>query len=140
MPRQIVIDSGPCIALFDRDDAHYEAALRFARAYRGELLAPRAVVTEVMYMLDFSLRAQQDFLSWVDEGHLRLAEPDNLRRVGELMGKYADRPMDFADGVVVALCEQLGIRHIATLDADFTVYRYRGRSSFVNVFFQPDVE
>ena len=135
MPRRIVIDTGPCIALFDHDDAHHEGALGFIRRFRGDLITSRTVVTEVLFMLDFSLRAQLDFLTWVDEGHVLLDEPASFERVRELMKKYADLPMDFADGVLVALCEQLGIQHVATLDSDFSIYRYKGRGKFVNVFF-----
>lgn len=121
--------------MFDRDDAHHQAALQFVQRFRGQLITSRAVVTEVMFMLHFSVQAQEDFLAWIDEGQVSLQEPENFRRVSELMKKYADRPMDFADGVLVALCEQLGDRHIATIDDDFSIYRYRGRGKFVNVFF-----
>lgn len=135
MPRQVVIDSGPCIALFDRDDQHHDEALRFTQRTRGELITSRAVVTEVMFMLNFSRLAQHDFLTWIDEGHVRLAEPSTFQRIGELMTKYADLPMDFTDGVLVALCEELGMKYIATTDADFAIYRYKGRGKFINTFF-----
>jgi predicted nucleic acid-binding protein len=42
--------------------------------------------------------------------------------------------MDFADAVVVALCERLGITHVASVDRHFAIYRYKGRTKFVNVF------
>jgi len=135
VPRRVVIDSGLCIALFDRDDRHHAAALRFTKQFRGELITSRSVVTEVMFMLSFSVEAQLDFLAWIDEGHVRLSEPKRFERTGELMKKYADRPMDFADGVLVALCEELETKHIATIDDDFTIYRYKGRGKFVNEFF-----
>jgi hypothetical protein len=35
----------------------------------------------------------------------------------------------------VTLCERLAIRYVASVDRDFTIYRYRGRTKFVNVFF-----
>jgi hypothetical protein len=38
-------------------------------------------------------------------------------------------------GPLVALCERLGTRDIASVDSDFTVYRYRSRQSFRNRFF-----
>jgi len=43
--------------------------------------------------------------------------------------------MDFTDAIVVALCERLGIHHVASVDRDFATYRYKGRSKFINVFF-----
>ena len=69
MPSAVVVDSGPCVALFDRDDSHHKAAVEFVRRQRRrELLSTLAVVTEVMYLLDFSLQAQTDFLTWVNSG------------------------------------------------------------------------
>jgi len=41
--------------------------------------------------------------------------------------------MDFADGVLVAICERLDIPHIATFDSDFSIYRFKGRRHFINV-------
>ena len=51
------------------------------------------------------------------------------------MDTYADGPMDFVDALLVAVCERLDIRTIATVDKDFTIYRFKGRGSFVNAFF-----
>ena len=50
------------------------------------------------------------------------------------MAKYVDLPMDFADATLVAVAERLGIRDVATLDDDFTVYRFRDRWAFRNLF------
>ena len=47
-----------------------------------------------------------------------------------LMDQYADRPMDLADATLVAFAEEQGHRTIFTLDADFQVYRFRGRHRF----------
>ncbi len=44
----------------------------------------------------------------------------------ELMERYADRPMDFADASLVAAAEQLRTTRIFTLDRnDFATYRAR---------------
>jgi predicted nucleic acid-binding protein len=136
-PRTIVVDSGPLIALFDADDAYHSSALEFVRKSRAELILTMAVVTEAMYVLEESLPARRNLLTWIQRGGLTLAEPEanDFARIGELIEKYADLPMDFTDAVVVALCERLGIRHIASVDRDFTIYRYKGRAKFINVFF-----
>jgi predicted nucleic acid-binding protein len=49
-------------------------------------------------------------------------------RLAELIKKYADRPMDFADACLVYLSEQTKDCRIVTIDrADFTAYRRHGR-------------
>ncbi len=137
MPKRVVVDSGPCIALFNRDDEYHEQALQFIRSTSAELLSTMAVVTQVMYVLDFSLQAQKDFLTWLRAGAMTLVEPhgEDFDRVKQLMDKYADLPMDFTDGVLVAVCERLEIRDVASVDKDFSVYRFKSRGRFTNVFF-----
>jgi predicted nucleic acid-binding protein len=136
-PRHVVVDSGPLVALFDAGDAHHRRALEFVHPLRAPLISSMAAVTEAMYVLDESLSAQKNLLTWIQAGGLILAEFDagDFGRVAELMEKYADLPMDFTDAVVVALCERLGTHHVASVDRDFAIYRYKGRTKFVNVFF-----
>ena len=65
--RNIVVDSGPLIALFDGSDRYHEAAKRFLERVHGRLHSNIAVITEVVHMLDFSAQAQHDFLAWADQ-------------------------------------------------------------------------
>jgi predicted nucleic acid-binding protein len=108
-PSQVVVDSGPLIALFDAGDAYHRSALEFVRQSRARLISTMAVVTEAMYVLEESLTAQTNLLSWIDRGGLTLCEPEpgDFQRVIGLLQKYADLPMDFTDAVVVALCERI---------------------------------
>jgi predicted nucleic acid-binding protein len=133
----VVVDSGPLIALFDAADAYHRAAIDFVKQSRAKLLSTMAVVTEAMYVLEPSLQARKNLLVWIQGGGLTLLEPEvgDFDRVMELMEKYADLPMDFTDAVVVTLCERLGIYHVASVDRDFAIYRYKGRTKFINVFF-----
>jgi predicted nucleic acid-binding protein len=136
-PRKVVVDSGPIIALFDAGDAFHRRALEFVRLSRARLISTMAVVTEAMYVLEESLPARKNLLAWIQGGGLTLTEPEagDFERMIELIEKYADLPMDFTDAVVVALCERLGIQHVASVDRDFAIYRYKGRTKFINVFF-----
>lgn len=136
-PRQIVVDSGPIIALFDAADGYHRHALEFVRQSRANLISTMAVVTEAMYVLGESLKARTNLLAWIHAGGLTLTEPEagDFERISELIEKYADLPMDFTDAVVVALCERLGVNHVASVDQDFTIYRFKGRTKFINVFF-----
>jgi uncharacterized protein len=126
-PRQIIVDSGPLIALFDADDHYHDRALEFVRQTRAKLISTMAVMTEAMYVLEDSLPARRNLLTWIQNGGLTLTEPEagDFERIIQLIEKYADLPMDFADAVVVALCERLGITHIASVNATslFTAIR-----------------
>lgn len=133
----IVVDSGPLIALFDRSDAHHSRAVQLVKSLSGRLVTNFAVVTEVVYMLDFSPQAQRDFLFWAERSLiLDTGTGADLPRIRALLDKYADLPADFADASLVALCERLGSTVVASVDSDFTVYRTQDRRAFRNLFFE----
>jgi predicted nucleic acid-binding protein len=133
--QNIVIDSGPLIALFDKSDRYHVQALKFIQNPQGKLHSNLAVVTEVVHMLDFSQQAQQDFVYWVNQA-IELDENTTVdwERIQEILEKYADLPADFADASLIALCERLNTRKVASVDSDFSVYRDHLKNYFTNVF------
>ncbi len=83
--KKILIDSGPLIALFDRNDKYHSASLKFIKNNNNELVTTLASVTETLHLLDFNRNAQIDFLGWVNAGAVTL-EPissDDLQRIKE---------------------------------------------------------
>ena len=69
----VLADSGPLGALFNRRDRHHGRAVGFFRSHGAALRCHTTweVVSEVMYFLDFSAAAQADFLEWLHAGHVR---------------------------------------------------------------------
>ena len=134
--RNIVVDSGPLIALFDGSDHFHAQAVNFIRNLSGRLITNLPVITEVVYVLDFSQRAQRDFLFWVEQAvSIDNATASDLPRIRAILDKYSDLPADFADASLVALCERLNTLDIASIDKDFTIYRTDGNKAFNNRFF-----
>jgi predicted nucleic acid-binding protein len=122
----VLVDSGPLVALFDQDDPHHQSCRRALQTIRGSLLTVWPAVTEAMYLLTFSLTAQKAVLEMLELGSLRVAsiDVDDLARIRELMTKYRDRPMDFADAALVRVAEREKLNRIFTIDRkDFAVYR-----------------
>ncbi len=131
-----LIDSGPLYALFDRSDAYHTQAKQVLKDFRGQLITNVAVLQEVHFLLAFHPPSQLAFLAWMHTGPIAL-EPigkDDLARLHQLMAKYADVPMDLADGTLVVQAERLELHRILTLDADFTVYRIKCHKAFTNLF------
>jgi predicted nucleic acid-binding protein len=55
----------------------------------------------------------------------------DLSRVFQLLNKYQDRRMDFADAALVALAERMNIKTILTTDKrDFGIYRPKHTTVF----------
>ena len=129
---KVLIDSGPLIALFNRDDKYHLASVAFIQNNVHELVSTLASLTEVLHLLDFSRQAQNDFLSWVQLGAITLEPIDvhDFAEIQALITKYADLPMDFADACLVFLGNKLNIDQIATIDRDFDVYRLKGKKPF----------
>ena len=137
MTDRVAVDTGPLVALIDESDEYHAPAARFLQRTRAELVTNLAVIAEASHLLSFSLQGQLNLLGIVRSDTVRLIDPlpEDLERVDQLMRKYSDRPMDFADALLVATCERLNIRKIASVDLDFSIYRFRNRGRFENVFF-----
>lgn len=135
MGKRAVIDSGPLIALFDRDDDFHETVCDLLRNYAGTLHSTVAVLTEVTHLLDFSVQAQLDFLGWVRDGgiHLHDIASEDLSRICELTEKYSDLPMDFADATLMHLAERERISKVISIDRDFYIYRKKDRLALDNL-------
>ncbi|MGE0374172.1 MAG: type II toxin-antitoxin system VapC family toxin [Planctomycetaceae bacterium] len=134
-PDVVVVDAGPLLALFDIRDEHHRDALNYLHGNQARMITTLAVVTEAMHLFGPSPIPKRNLLAWINSGAITLVAPNkaDFERVMELLDKYADLPMDFANGLTVAICERLDIPHIATFDSDFTVYRFKERRRFVNV-------
>lgn len=134
--RSILIDAGPLIALFDKNDDYNERAIAFLKQYRGQLWTTWPVVTEVNYMLNFSVRTQLNFLEWIQRGGLRILDMNQVQlpRIIALTDKYDDVPMDLADATLIVASEILDIREIASVDSDFYIYRDLRNRYLLNIF------
>ncbi len=136
MRRRAIIDSGPLIALFDRDDDFHQPVCDFLRDYNGSLHSTLAMLTEVTHLLDFSVQAQIDFLNWVQAGGVQLhpIERVDLVRICQLTRKYADLPMNFADATLMRIAEKEQISQVISIDRDFYIYRKQDRLPLENLF------
>jgi len=131
----VLIDAGPLIALFDRNDAYHEGMLDFIKKGSFRFVTTLAVITEVSYMLDFNQQVRLDFFEWVMREGVRLHDivQGDIPRIIHYSKKYADLPMDFADATLVVAAEKSGIKKILSVDKDFEIYRLPGREKIVNL-------
>jgi len=123
-----VVDSGPLIALFDRDDSFHQAVVGFLAGQPGlRLLTTWAVLNETCALLNSRVgkQAELDFLAWAESAGLAVVAQDaaSLPRIRTLIEKYHDLPFDFADASVAVLAGESGVAQVLTLDRDFDIYR-----------------
>jgi uncharacterized protein len=130
----MLTDAGPLIALIDADEPDHERCLAALETISLPLLSTWPAFTEAMYLLARAggAAAQEALWRLVLRGDLQIVAPSKrtLERTAALMRKYADRPMDLADASLVALAEERDLTRVFTLDADFHIYRFKGRRAF----------
>lgn len=101
--------------------------------WNGPVVTTEAVLTETLHLVGPDWRAQQLCLEFFFRGAFLLVPTSlaELRRIGALMERYRNVPMDFADATLVALGEALQTDSVFTLDRrGFSVYRLQGRKPF----------
>ena len=126
----ILVDAGPLVALVGADDQYHEQCVSALKSLQEPLETVWPSLTEAMYPLNDLPAAQEalwEMLARKALEPLPLSFVD-LPRIGELLRKYADRPMDLADAPLIRIAEREGPRKIFTVDkTDFAVYRIHGR-------------
>lgn len=134
--RKCLIDAGPLIALFDKDDKYHSPIKDFLKNYEGHLYTSWPVITEVLHMLDFNVAVPVDFLKWLQKEALEVVSisKESITRIIELSEKYANVPMDFADATLIVIAENENIKEIISIDSDFYIYRNIRNEYVQNVF------
>ncbi|MYF29566.1 MAG: PIN domain-containing protein [Gammaproteobacteria bacterium] len=124
-------DTGALLAMLDRDDRWHDQCVAAFGKLRLPLATTAAVLTELFHLLDHPAEVVE---AWrlVRTGALtvRPITDEDLPDLERLMGRYADRPMDFADATLVHVAEKDQLSTVFTIDHDdFETYRigHRGR-------------
>ncbi|ABZ95290.1 PIN domain protein [Leptospira biflexa serovar Patoc strain 'Patoc 1 (Ames)'] len=125
MKNVALIDSGPIIALFNEKDKFHKSILKYLKSFKGELISSWPVVTEVIYLLSFSVEAQSDFLEWIERGGIQIfnLSIEDLKYIKSRMKKYSDLPMDLADASLMCIAEKFEYENIISIDSDFSIYK-----------------
>ena len=127
--RAWLVDTGPLVAYLDaRDPAHDEVASRW-EGFAGRLVTTSAVITEAMHFVSAGRRGPRLLAELAAASGLEVYDvtgPPELLAAVDLMEKYADTPMDFADATLLLVAEALDLNDVFTLDRrGFSVYRTR---------------
>jgi predicted nucleic acid-binding protein len=125
MAPTIIIDTGVLVALLSRRDQHHLWAVRTALELPLPWVTCEAVLSETYHRIAASPKARDGFMELIRRGALSfpLALTGSLRRMTELLEKFADLPTSVADASLLLIAEQLPGAEIWTTDSDFLVYR-----------------
>jgi len=129
----MLFDTGVFVALLDKSEKNHERCVAFLKEFKGKLFTTEPVLTETIYLLGPSMKAQRVCIDLILKGGAILVPQSmgSLSRASALMAKYQDIPMDFADATLVSLAEEMDTVEILTLDhRGFGSYRVRGKTTF----------
>lgn len=121
----IAVDTGPLVALFDKDDNYHQTCISILKEIHEPLITTWPVFTEVMYLLRFSIHEQELCFEFIESGGVDIYSGNihQVQRIHQLMKQYHDLPMDLADASILVLTETKRITTIFTLDhRDFRLY------------------
>jgi predicted nucleic acid-binding protein len=129
---ELVLDTGALVGLLDRSQTVHKACTAFYATWKGPVVTTEAVLTESTHLLSGVRGGSQACIDFILRSGTVLIPPStaSLRRCLQLLEKYADAPMDFADATLVVLAEELGTDLVFTVDQDFHIYRIQGRKRF----------
>lgn len=130
MPRRVLVDSGPLVAVLNRRDSHHSWAKRELANLTDPLVTCEAVLSEAFFLLS---RIRNGISTLIELLHEGLVFGDSnfsfAKEPGEILRHlehYSAVPMSFADACLVRMCE-LEDSIVFTTDRGFLIYRRHHR-------------
>ena len=127
MAASVLVDASFLIALLVPRDTNHIWAKAEAREHPVPWLTCDAVLSETFYAA--GRRGAPSVIALLRRGalHSRFDLGTNTAALLDLMQKYADVPMSFADACLVRMTELLPEPILLTTDGDFRIYRRHSR-------------
>jgi predicted nucleic acid-binding protein len=138
--REVVVDTGPLIALIDRSDRHHA----WMHARLSEIVPPletcEAVLSEACFLARRIPGGVPSILALFEQGAcaITFSLAPNLREVSACIQQYLDLPGSVADACLVRMSELAPQSVVLTFDGDFRVYR-RNRRQRIPLLMPPDL-
>lgn len=126
-----IVDTGPLVALLVGDDTQHAWAVDQSKHAPSTVFTCEAVVSEALFLLKRDGHDTDDLFALVETGFLRsdFDFQGEYRQIRELMLRYRERPMSFADACLVRMTEIHSDASVWTLDRDFSFYRKHRRQT-----------
>lgn len=126
-----IVDTGPLVALLVGDDTQHAWAVDQSKHAPSTVFTCEAVVSEALFLLKREGHDTDDLFALIETGFLRsdFDFQGEYRQIRELMLRYRERPMSFADACLVRMTEIHSDVSVWTLDRNFNFYRKNRRQT-----------
>lgn len=134
----VIIDTGYWLALSDKEDIHYDKAVKISKSLNEQLITTWPVITETCHLLlaRRGILSMLRFLESILKSGIQIYEikSEAYPKIFALIKQYQDLPMDLADASLVLLAEDLGSGDILSTDyRDFKTYKWKNKKPFRNL-------
>jgi len=126
MPLIAIVDSGPLLATVNAANPDHAASVKVLSQPDLRPIIPALCVAEVCCFLGqrHGPEIEARLASSLTEFHVMAPEPEDWKRIGELVRRYRDLPLGATGASVAVLAERMRTTHIVMLDQRyFTVLR-----------------
>lgn len=133
MINQVLIDTGPIVAILSKSDHYHTACTEALKVLKPPLLTTWPVLTEALWLLRKDTSAIEQLFRAFRFGLYKLVDLDFacLAAIEQFMKRYRKLGPQLADASLVCLGEIVHTDRIFTLDQrDFSVYRDKDNRSF----------
>ena len=129
MVATVLADSGAIVAALDKRDMHHAWAARHFQAVRQSFVTREAAISESFFLLENLRQGKKALCDLIERGvlNIRFDAGREARVLVNLIRKYSDMPMSFADACLVRMSELHSDCAVFTTDSDFRTYRRNGR-------------
>jgi predicted nucleic acid-binding protein len=125
---QILVDTGPLVALIDSDSHYHDWAVNIWKRAKAPAYTCEAVITEATFLLQRDAVQTDALYELICSGSLAIGLhfSDCATDIRALIKRYKNIPISFADACLVRLSELKPNHRVVTFDSDFNVYRKHG--------------
>ncbi|MCC5645836.1 PIN domain-containing protein [Nostoc sp. CHAB 5824] len=125
MKQNIIIDTGPLVALINNREQYHSWAIKEVANLAYPFFTCEAVISEACFILRDFYGGEDAVMSLLDTGLIQISFrlSDEIGTVRELLKRYQNVPMSLADACLVRMSELILGSCVLTLDSDFRVYR-----------------
>lgn len=126
MRGQVLVDTGPIVAILSESDEHHKACVEQLQHIRGPLLTCWPVITEAAWLMRGYPLVVGKLLSSFNGRPFELVplNEEDLSGIAAILAKYESLGIQIADASLVHLANREAIETIFTLDRrDFGVLR-----------------
>jgi predicted nucleic acid-binding protein len=134
MRQQVLVDTGPLVALLKQRDQFHDWAKAEWSMIQPPLLTCEPVIAEACFLLRDVYRGQETVLTLISRGAIQVVFrlDEEAATLEPLLTRYQSVPMSLADACLVRMSEQYERSSVLTLDSDFQIYR-KGKNQPISV-------